>query len=983
MPAKGIRGGKLAQEILRLSEQLEGDFRREFFDEIAAYADNAAIKRLLKDIDSGKFTATSSVSTALEKVVFASDRLDAIARKALGKSARISAKTTTGFELKFNVINPEVVSVARTMSINLSTALNKSTKEILRKIIQDAVEGNLTTIQAAIKIRNHVGLIPAHSAAVDRYYDTLIQSGMKTKLAQKQADAYAQRLLKYRGETIARTEVARAVGEGQTAMWKQMVQEGYLPVDAKRVWITALDERTCQICEPMNGVETDIYGSWSTPNGFVSYPQFTHPNCRCTQGIIMPKSKVGKSDELELSQWLLSKFNPYHDELGRFTFAPDGMSTNRIRSSQLERRKIEILNAARAPQDWNNTRFNAVAIVVEDLQGFEDALNNEPTTQHKKIASRGPKGTKVGADGLPIMLSEKMANEKYGSTIDEVMQHIADNHGIDVSYDDRDPSYQATDKRILQGCAQFFDDASASGIDFEGDISEVVFTNTRSSNYLGSYQRGNKEINIFVDNVHELKTRMSREYTGGTPDLVADAFGQISRKKYSMAQLDAGALDSANGYSIMSHEAGHALDFKETNLTAKATTKLRAMLKQNFEKKLKDQNNILAFSPEEIKRYRKEPLEALNRFGVEGYVVRYEDGAVWVRQSAYSEGKQTQERNSRTSAYALLRDNPKTSISNYSTTNSRETFAENFSAWFLLSKAKTKIASAYYANNMDSVAFTVAISDGLMKQDQYIIWDSTDILFSINHPVGIFILSQTDSSEEDIEKANPHHDEIGRFTFAPDGMALPSTPKRPPIKRGAKAKTQYHKISDSDYFKLTDAQSKIDMTTEQLITVRGYSGIEYQEINPFLRGKPTPKGYTGDSKKMYEERVSSMANEMTGMFDQISVPAEDNFVVFRGIAGTPNKKYKVGSTFTDKGFSSTAVNFNDAAGFGLAGKNPVLFEIRIPKGHKVLPMSRRLSSYSDENEILLRNGTRFKVVEIKKTPNDQIQERVVVEIIGD
>ena len=147
---------------------------------------------------------------------------------------------------------------------------------------------------------------------------------MKTKLAQKQADAYAQRLLKYRSETIARTEIARAVGEGQTAMWKQMVADGYLPVDAKRVWVTALDERTCEICEPMNGVETDIFGSWNTPNGFVSHPQATHPNCRCTQGIIMPKSKVGKSDELELSQWLLSKENPYHDEIGRFTFAPEG-----------------------------------------------------------------------------------------------------------------------------------------------------------------------------------------------------------------------------------------------------------------------------------------------------------------------------------------------------------------------------------------------------------------------------------------------------------------------------------------------------------------------------------------------------------------------------------------------------------------------------------------------------------------------------------
>ena len=402
MPAKGIRGGKLAQEILRLSEQLEGDFRREFFDEIATYANNSAIKKLLNDIDSGKFTATSSVSVALEKVVFASDRLDAIARKAMGKSARISAKTTTGFELKFNVINPEVVATARTMSINLSTTLNKATRETLRKIIQDAVEGNLTTLQAARKIRNHVGLIPAHSDAVDRYYDTLIQSGMKSKLAQKQADAYAQRLLKYRGETIARTEIARAVGEGQTAMWKQMVQEGYLPVDAKRVWITALDERTCKICEPMNGVETDIYGSWNTPNGFVQYPQDTHPNCRCTQGVVMPKasrSKIGKASEFELNQWLLSKENPHHDEIGRFTFSPAGKKVGATtRSTIASTRRKHIASIKRIADQSQITESGEYKPSQEIIQAFESytfgggdyyvvqhQANLKPQTSSKKL----------------------------------------------------------------------------------------------------------------------------------------------------------------------------------------------------------------------------------------------------------------------------------------------------------------------------------------------------------------------------------------------------------------------------------------------------------------------------------------------------------------------------------------------------------------------------------------------------------------------
>ena len=573
MPARGIRGGKLAQEILRISEQLEGDFRREFLDEVASYANNPVLKKLLKDIESGSFTVGSSLSSSLANITFTSSRLDALARKAMGRSARITAKTTTGLELGFNVINPEVVAVARTMSINLSTSLNKSTRETLRKIIQDAVEGNLTTIQAARKIRTHVGLIPKHADAVDRYYDTLIQSGVKKKLAQKQADAYAQRLLKYRSETIARTEIARAVGEGQTAMWKQMVADGYLPVDAKRVWVTALDERTCEICEPMNGVETDIFGSWNTANGFVSHPQATHPNCRCTQGIIMPKSKVGKSDEIKLSQWLLSKFNPYHDELGRFTFAPEGVKGTQTRLA----RQRSVSQAKNLPVKYDNLRYNIAAIIEEDLKEFQDVLDAEPTSKATLIAKRGPKGTKVGEDGLPIMLPEKLADKKYGATLDDVMQYIADNHGIEVSYDEYDevdPKKIATDKRILQGSAQFFDDASKSGIDVEGLLEEVIFTEG-GGNTIGQFERASKRITMFQENVHGLKSRMDREYTGERTFLVQDILGRSMRPRFTKEQVDNGALDSANGYGIMSHEFGHAIDFETITLTSKAVAKLK------------------------------------------------------------------------------------------------------------------------------------------------------------------------------------------------------------------------------------------------------------------------------------------------------------------------------------------------------------------------------------------------------------------------
>ena len=314
MAKKGIRGQELADEILRISDTLEGEFRREFLNAVSELAANKELKKLLAEIDSGNFNTGDSIDTRLRNVTIDTSKLDAISRKAMGSAARISGKTVSALKPAFNVTNPSVISVARKMSIDLSTNLTKSTKEVLRNIIQNAVEGNISRVQASKQIRQYVGLLPAHKSAVDKYLDSMIQNGVKPALAQKRADKYAQRLLKYRSETISRTEVARAVGEGQTAMWKQMRDDNLLPPEAKRVWITGYDERVCAICGPMDGIEADIDGFWTTSRGMSEYPSQTHPNCRCSSGIVISKPSTKKSklkivDEIEYAHWLLATLN--------------------------------------------------------------------------------------------------------------------------------------------------------------------------------------------------------------------------------------------------------------------------------------------------------------------------------------------------------------------------------------------------------------------------------------------------------------------------------------------------------------------------------------------------------------------------------------------------------------------------------------------------------------------------------------------------
>jgi hypothetical protein len=542
MAKKGIRGQELADEILRVSDNLEGEFRREFLNAVSELAENKELKKLLAEIDSGNFNTGDSIDTRLRSVTIDTSKLDAISRKAMGSAARISGKTVSALKPAFNVTNPSVISVARKMSIDLSTNLTKSTKEVLRNIIQNAVEGNISRVQASKQIRQYVGLLPAHKSAVDKYLDSMIQNGVKPALAQKRADKYAQRLLKYRSETISRTEVARAVGEGQTAMWKQMRDDSLLPPEAKRVWITGYDERVCAICGPMDGVEADIDGFWTTSRGMSEYPSQTHPNCRCTSGIVISKpstkkSKLKKVDEIEYAHWLIKHQSGKHSQ-------------------------------------------------------------------------------KLHAGG-------KKANVK------------------------------------------------------------------------------------------------------------------IKEKK-------------------------------------------------------------------------------------------------------------------------------------------------------------------------------------------------------------------TDS-------------------------------------------TTYKKLSDSDFAKLVSAQEKIDMTLEQELVMKGYAGMEYEGINQHLRGKKVGfANASAEASEMYRKKVEREANEMVDLYDKISVPMQTNTTVFRGLDMPSSKEFKVGSRFTDKGFSSTSTESSEATGFATGfnpknlRKNPTLLEIRIPKGHKVVPMGDRLTNYTQENEILLKNGTKFRVVEVSKARTaDGIAQRVTVEVIGD
>lgn len=331
-----LRGEALANAIYQATDKLEEQFAEIFIAEVRKLSRSKALQELLDQVEAGAI-AGSGVTSRLNIISVPVNKLDELIRKAMGTAIRITNEKT-GIKLSFDYRNPDVIQAARTMSIDLSTQLTKTARQILEKTIGDAIEGIITRNQAVQIIQSRVGLIPAHADAVERYYEKLIADGKKKVDAKRLADKYADRLLRYRANTIARTEIARATGIGQGEFWKQAVADGLLPPKTKRVWITAADERVCEICGPMDGLQTEIGQPWMTQNGLVQYPSAAHPNCRCTQGIALTKDylrmfreeiaerqdtidELQKLDSLTIDKWLFSKSNPYHDASGKFTSA--------------------------------------------------------------------------------------------------------------------------------------------------------------------------------------------------------------------------------------------------------------------------------------------------------------------------------------------------------------------------------------------------------------------------------------------------------------------------------------------------------------------------------------------------------------------------------------------------------------------------------------------------------------------------------------
>lgn len=155
--------------------------------------------------------------------------------------------------------------------------------------------------------------------------------------------------------------------------------------------------------------------------------------------------------------------------------------------------------------------------------------------------------------------------------------------------------------------------------------------------------------------------------------------------------------------------------------------------------------------------------------------------------------------------------------------------------------------------------------------------------------------------------------------------------------------------------------------------IHTYTSNAYSLINTPLRHGTTP-----------DAQVQKWINDATSGMNKWQ--AAEDVVTFRGaglhwtanlLGGTENQmsnaaflKSRIGKTFTDKGFMSSAVHESKAWG------GEVMYKIYVNKGTSGMYVDR-ISAYQGESEFLFNRDTQFKVHQIKTNDMGRIVELVL------
>lgn len=166
-----------------------------------------------------------------------------------------------------------------------------------------------------------------------------------------------------------------------------------------------------------------------------------------------------------------------------------------------------------------------------------------------------------------------------------------------------------------------------------------------------------------------------------------------------------------------------------------------------------------------------------------------------------------------------------------------------------------------------------------------------------------------------------------------------------------------------------------NLTPEEKKALDNYT--TYVGVNDRLRG-------SGPFKGPLTAADDQLIAGLDSVFARPGARLEESVVVHRAWQGSGISGKKVGATFTDKGYTSTAMSSDASKRFqgyyAKGAKSPTMVEIRAPAGTRAIYVGTAPNGAFDalgDSELLLSRGTTYRVIEQGTRTEAYTYERVV------
>lgn len=223
-------------------------------------------------------------------------RMDYALEKAV--DARGSAEAD-GIGFRFDLENPDVVELLRSQRDELISDLSQETSAIIRRAIEDGYRNGIGASDLGRQISDLVGLQERQAVAIQRRRLALEEDGYSFDRIEKEIEKQTERMIRYRGQLIARTELQEAMQGATFEAWKQGLAGGNISGDAQKEWVATrapskgfsfakgrkgkkAQNRTCSICGALYGQTVSLHDYFQSRTGVLLLRPPAHPACRCT-----------------------------------------------------------------------------------------------------------------------------------------------------------------------------------------------------------------------------------------------------------------------------------------------------------------------------------------------------------------------------------------------------------------------------------------------------------------------------------------------------------------------------------------------------------------------------------------------------------------------------------------------------------------------------------------------------------------------------